>query len=242
MAIVQVVILAAGMGTRLGRPAPKPLTPLDDGRTIIAQQLGNVREVFGPDARVVIVVGFKHDMIMEAVPDALFAYNENYDQTNTSKSLLKALQNSFDGPVIWMNGDVVFDPEVLRRLEPFLADGRSAIAVNTAATAEEEVKYTVDERGAVRELSKQVQDALGEAVGINLVAAQDKPALIERLAECEEQDYFERGIELAIAQDGLHVTPVDISDLFAVEVDFAEDLQRAIEARQEYARTHPIPD
>jgi len=242
MAIVQVVILAAGMGTRLGRPAPKPLTPLDDGRTIIAQQLGNIRDVFGDDARPVIVVGFKHDMIMEAVPDALFAYNENYDQTNTSKSLLKALQNSVDGPVIWMNGDVVFDPEVLRRLQPFLTDGRSAIAVNTAATAEEEVKYTVNEQGAVRELSKQVQNALGEAVGINLVAAKDKPALVARLAECDEQDYFERGIELAIEKDGVEVTPVDISDLFAVEVDFAEDLERAIEARQEYRRTHPTQD
>ena len=30
------VILAAGMGTRLGRPWPKPLTPLADGRTISA--------------------------------------------------------------------------------------------------------------------------------------------------------------------------------------------------------------
>src|SRR4051795_11771510 len=98
----QVVILAAGMGTRLGRPLPKPLTPLDDGRTIIAQQLDNVREVFGADARVVIVVGFKLDAIMEAVPDVLFAYNEDYSETNTSKSLLKALRNSVDGPVIWM--------------------------------------------------------------------------------------------------------------------------------------------
>jgi choline kinase len=228
------------MGTRLGRPLPKPLAKLDDGRTIMAQQLDNVREVFGADARVVIVVGYKHERIMEEVPDdALFAYNQYFDQTNTSKSLLKALQNSVDGPVIWMNGDVVFDPEVLRRLQPFLADDRSAIAVNTAATAEEEVKYTVDERGAVRELSKQVQNALGESVGINLIAGKDKAALITRLAECDEQDYFERGIELAIAQDGLEVTPVDISDLFAVEVDFAEDLERAIEARQEYRRSHP---
>jgi choline kinase len=34
----------------------------------------------------------------------------------------------------------------------------------------------------------------------------------------------------------MKVTPVDISDLFAVEVDFAEDLVRAIEARQAHAR------
>jgi choline kinase len=233
MPTVQIVILAAGMGTRLGaRPWPKPLTPLDDGRSILAQQMDNVREVFGDDVRFVIVVGFKNEMVMEAAPDALFAYNDAYSETNTSKSLLKALVNTAEGPVIWMNGDVVFDAEVLRRLQPFLAEDRSAIAVNTAVVGEEEVKYKVGSDGSVSELSKQVVDALGEAVGINLVAGKDKAALIRRLTECADQDYFERGIELAIEKDGVRVTPVDISDVFAVEVDFAEDLVRAIEARQ----------
>ncbi len=37
--MIQAVILAAGMGTRLGRPFPKPLTPLSDGRTIMEQQI-----------------------------------------------------------------------------------------------------------------------------------------------------------------------------------------------------------
>jgi choline kinase len=229
MGTVQIVILAAGMGTRLARPAPKPLTPLQDGRTILTQQIDNVAEVFGEQARVIVVVGFKHDMLMEAVPDALFAYNENYDQTNTAKSLLKALRATGDGPVLWLNGDVVFDPEVLRRLQPFLAADRSAVAVNTAAVGEEEVKYAVDEAGLVRELSKQVAQPLGEAVGINVVAGREKAALVARLAECDDHDYFERGIELAIANGDMEVTPVDISDLFAVEVDFAEDLERAIE-------------
>ncbi len=224
---VQVTILAAGMGTRLGRPFPKPLTRLADGRSILAQQLANVDQAFGPAARVTIVVGFKLELVMEAAPDAVFVYNENYDQTNTNRSLLKALRAAHDGGVLWMNGDVVFDPEVLHRLGEYIAADRSVIAVNTAAVAEEEVKYTVDAEGFVRELSKQVSGALGEAVGINFVAGHDKATLIRRLAECEEQDYFERGIELAIEQDGMQVTPVDISDLFAVEVDFEEDLTRA---------------
>lgn len=34
-------------------------------------------------------------------------------------------------------------------------------------------------------------------------------------------------LELAIEQDKLHTEPVDISDLYAVEIDFAEDLERA---------------
>jgi len=234
---VQVVILAAGMGTRLGSPLPKALTPLDDGRTILAQQVANVREVFGDDARVTVVVGFKLDLVMEALPDALFVYNESYDQTNTSKSLLKALRSSHDGPVYWMNGDVVFHPDVLRRVAAALDCGFSAIAVNTAETGEEEVKYVVDDSGRVRALSKQVADAAGESVGVNVVAAHHKAVLIRQLERCAAQDYFERGIELAIQDDGIEVTPVDISDLFAVEVDFAEDLDRALSASRAYRKT-----
>jgi choline kinase len=224
---VQVTILAAGMGTRLGRPWPKPLTPLADGRTILGQQVENIRAALGESTRICVVVGFKMELIMEALPDAVFVYNESYDRTNTCKSLLKALRVSAPGGVLWMNGDVVFDPAILTRLREHIDAGRSAIAVNTAAVGDEEVKYTVDEHGRVRELSKTVAGALGEAVGINYVAAGDKATLIRHLDACAETDYFERGIETAIAEEGLAVVPVDISDLFAVEVDFEDDLQRA---------------
>ena len=223
----QVTILAAGMGTRLGRPFPKPLTLLEDGRTILAQQLENIYEAYGADTKVQIVVGFKLDLILEAAPDVSFVYNERYDQTNTNRSLLKALRTSSAGPVVWMNGDVVFDPAILKRMQANIDADQTVIAVNTSAVSEEEVKYTVTADGMVNELSKTVMSGLGEAVGINLIAAKDKAKLINWLAQCDDQDYFERGIELAIEKDGLKVLPVDISDLFAVEVDFEADLERA---------------
>lgn len=226
MSRTQVVILAAGMGTRLGGTVPKPLTVLAEGRTILAQQVDNVRAVFD-DAAITIVVGFKKELIMDAQPDATFVYNERFAGTNTNRSLLKALRASGEGGVVWMNGDVVFDPALLKRLGPAIGTDRSVLAVNTATVAEEEVKYTVDDNGFVLALSKQVVGGLGEAVGINFVAGSDKMALIERLGECSDQDYFERGIELSIAKDGMAVRPVDISDLFAVEVDFEDDLARA---------------
>lgn len=226
---VQAVILAAGMGTRLGRPFPKPLTPLSDGRTIMQQQMDNLNHVFGDDLRITTVVGFKLDLILEAFPDVTYIYNEAYDQTNTNRSLLKALRLSADGGVLWMNGDVVFDPAVLSAVQPLIDEDRSFICVNTAVVGEEEVKYTVDDAGNVAELSKQVIDARGEAVGINYVSSRDKALLISRLAECTETDYFERGIELSIDKDGMQVLPVDIGEYFAVEVDFEEDLTRANE-------------
>ena len=223
---VQAVILAAGMGTRLGKPWPKPLTPLSDGRTIMRQQMDNLAAAFA-DLRVLTVVGFKLELILEAFPDVTYVYNENYDRTNTNRSLLKALRLSADGGVLWMNGDVVFDPQVLERTKELMAAEQSFICVNTAAVGEEEVKYTVDADGFVDRLSKTVIDALGESVGINYVSATDKARLIERLAECDDADYFERGIEIMIEKDGARVAPFDIRDLFAVEVDFEEDLSRA---------------
>jgi choline kinase len=226
---LQAVILAAGMGTRLGRPFPKPLTPLSDGRTIMQQQMDNLTEAFGEDVRVSTVVGFKLDLILESFPDVSYVYNEAYDQTNTNRSLLKALRLSSAGGVLWMNGDVVFDPAVLKAVRPHIEAEQSFICVNTAVVGDEEVKYTVDEYGLVAQLSKQVIDARGEAVGINYVSAHDKAALIQRLADCADSDYFERGIELAIEHDAMRVLPIDIGEMFAVEVDFEEDLDRANE-------------
>jgi len=219
-----IVILAAGMGSRLGRSLPKPLTELADGRTIMGQQLDNIRDAFGARARVTIVVGYKHEHIIEAHPEADFVYNEQYDRTNTAKSLLRALRASGSGGVLCMNGDVVFDPETLHRATRLVAREQSFVTVNTAQVSEEEVKYTVDVQGYIRELSKTVRGGLGEAVGINYVSRAHKAALLRRLHQVGNQDYFERGIELAIEHDGLRFEPIDISDLYAVEVDFAEDL------------------
>ena len=224
---IQVVILAAGMGTRLGKPWPKPLTELSDGRSIMQQQMENVHTVFGEKARITVVVGFKLEMIMEAHPAASFVYNEVYDQTNTSKSLLRALRASQESGVLWLNGDVVFDHKVLERVADRIAADKSFVCVNTSATAEEEVKYTVDANGHIKELSKTVKNALGEAVGINFISSREKADVITQLDACGEQDYFERGLELAIEKHGLQMEPIDISDLFAVEVDFQDDLDRA---------------
>lgn len=224
---IQVVILAAGMGTRLGKPWPKPLTPLVDGRSIMKQQIENISKVFGNIARVSIVVGFKMEMIMESQPDATFVYNETYDQTNTAKSLLKALRASHEKGVLWLNGDIVFDARILERIKDRIKNEKSFVCVNTAIVGDEEIKYTVDAKGFINSLSKQVVDARGEAIGINFISMYHKDIVIKHLEECADGDYFERGLELAIEKANVQIEPVDISDLFAVEVDFQGDLDRA---------------
>jgi choline kinase len=220
---VKVIILAAGIGSRLNASVPKPLIVLRNGKTILENQLDNLLHYCSVHD-IVVVVGFKKELIMESFPTLTYVYNHLFGSSNTGKSLLCALEKIRNEDVLWLNGDVVFDYRIIGRM---LAQKKSCMAVNRTVVGEEEVKYTLDEQGSIREVSKNVREgAVGEAIGINVVQAEDSSLLRECLRACAQNDYFERGIEMAI-QRGLRIWPVDISDLNCVEVDFEEDLSRA---------------
>ena len=217
---MKAIILAAGIGSRLGKPHPKPLTELTTGETIMQRQISALSKYIGKD-NIIIVVGFKKDLIMEEFPDQMYIYNNIYDNTNTSKSLLCALNKIYDEDVLWLNGDVVFDEKVL---EPIIDFNGSCMAVNTSSVAEEEVKYNINQDGSIRKVSKIIIDGLGEAVGINKIAQNHLELFKESLQNCEPQDYFERGLEFSI-EKGLKLFPLDVSNHLCIEVDFNEDLE-----------------
>ena len=223
---MKIVLLAAGIGSRLGNPYPKTLTKLRNGKKIIEHQVDNLAGYFNRDD-IMVVVGFKKDLIMEEQPDLIYIYNPDFDQTNTSKSLLRALYKCRDESVLWLNGDVVFEPEVLRKLKSRIDINQSFVAVNNSVVGDEEVKYSLSEKGFVKEISKQVKDAPGEAVGINFVSSEHVGSLIASLEKCENNDYFEKGLELSIIRDNIEIEPVDISEFRCIEVDFREDLDNA---------------
>jgi choline kinase len=222
---MKIIILAAGIGSRLGNPFPKPLTPLKDGKSIMERQLFNISKYFDIND-VTTVVGFKKNLIMERFPEVNYVYNPFFDRTNTSKSLLQALKKHKGNSVLWFNGDVVFDEKLLSLLLDDIEQNNSFISVNTQSVADEEVKYTL-KGGFVNELSKEVKKGLGEAVGINFIASKDLDVFINQLEKCDKDDYFEKGLENAIAQDDLKLKVIDISKYNCIEVDFKEDLKNA---------------
>jgi len=222
---MKIIILAAGIGSRLGNPFPKPLTPLKNGKSIMQMQTDNIASRYDIDD-INVVIGFKKDLIMERFPELTYVYNPFFDRTNTSKSLLKALKKHKDKSVLWFNGDVVFDERILDILNPLIKTNQSFVAVNTSKVADEEVKYTLKD-GFIHELSKTVKKGLGEAVGINFISSNDIIKFINRLEECDDNDYFERGLELGIEKDNLKIKAMDISKYNCMEIDFIEDLENA---------------
>tara|TARA_B100001142_G_scaffold325286_1_gene378584 strand:+ start:1776 stop:2447 length:672 start_codon:yes stop_codon:yes gene_type:complete len=214
------VILAAGKGTRLGMSHPKPLTKLKTGETILQRQIDSLSK-YVDKKNIIVVVGYKKELIMNEFPDCTFIFNPNYEKTNTAKSLLCALNSQPESDIIWINGDVVFDPKVLI---PILNSKESCMLVNTEKVSEEEVKYNLNNNGTIKQVSKDIKDGIGEAVGINKITKNYIKNYIEALKKCNDQDYFEYGIELLI-QKNIPIYPIDISSTLCMEIDFKEDLE-----------------
>ncbi|CRX38843.1 NTP transferase domain-containing protein [Estrella lausannensis] len=217
---MKAIILAAGVGSRLGNSLPKPLTELISGESILEWQIKMLKSSSCP--QIIVVVGFKKELIMEKFPDVLYVYNPDYLKENTSKSLLRAL-SLIDEDVLWLNGDVVFHPKTIKSI---LSSKRAAMLVNSSKVGEEEVKYNLNSSGFIKEIAKTVSDPRGEAVGINFFPKESLGMLRDNLRSCKREDYFEYAIQLCIHQ-GLDVEAVECAEGDCVEIDFPEDLQRA---------------
>lgn len=227
---MKVVILAAGKGSRLGPDVlPKPLTKLATGQSILAHQLENI-SLYTSLNNVIVVVGYHKEEMMEKFPDLLYVYNPHFAKENTSKSLLRALEKC-DEDVLWMNGDVVFHPSVLK---PMLDPPKTSMMVNIGKVGEEEVKYRQDRNGKIIEVSKKIEHPKGEALGINYVAHRDLIPFRRQLEHCQPGDYFEKAIEKCI-EEGMAVWSVPVAHDLCTEVDFPEDLERANAMLQSWA-------
>jgi len=219
---MKVVILAAGAGKRFrALELPKPLTHLENGKSILELQIEALSRYLSIHD-IILVVGYRKEKVMEQFPNLLYVYNPCFAQENTAKSLLRALHKVHED-VLWLNGDVVFDPKIL---EAILARHENSMIVNTSLVGEEEVKYRTNNRGKILEVSKQVAHPEGEALGINFFTQRDLEAFKRNLERCEDSDYFEKAIEFSI-QEGISVWSVPVAPFECAEVDFPEDLKKA---------------
>ena len=210
------------MGTRLGRSTPKPLTPLHDGRTIQRRQLDaparRLRRRRRHHRRRRVPQRADHG----APPRTCrFAYNPHYATTNTSKSLLaRAVELPRRRRAV---------AQRRRRLRPRGPRARAAATSGpTRASSASTPRRSPTRRSSTPSTTTATSGSCprpSSAVSARPWAsttcpARTRPALIEHLDACGDQDYFERGIETAIELEGVRFRPLDISAFSAVEVDF----------------------
>ncbi len=125
-----VVVLAAGMGTRMKSAIPKVLHKAA-GRTLLGHVLHAAKAVDA--SKVVVVHGPGHDAVIresaKILPQCLFAEQAERKGTGHAVMMAENALRGFDGTVLILYGDVpLIQPDTLRKLLAKL-DAKHALAV-----------------------------------------------------------------------------------------------------------------
>jgi bifunctional UDP-N-acetylglucosamine pyrophosphorylase/glucosamine-1-phosphate N-acetyltransferase len=112
----QIVILAAGKGTRMGAEIPKVLLPLQ-GKPLILHLLNNIKAV-AQDTKPIIVVGFQEQLVKDALGSE-YIYVTQFDQNGTAHAVLSCKGTVTADNFIVLYGDMPFTSK--RSVEELIA-------------------------------------------------------------------------------------------------------------------------
>ena len=110
---MKAIILAAGMGLRLGeltKELPKPLIDVN-GKSIIERQISSFRKA-GID-EITIVTGYKKDKFI--FEDVEYVFNPKYEEVEQAFSLMTA-RKQISGNVIISFGDTIFEDKIIEQI------------------------------------------------------------------------------------------------------------------------------
>lgn len=229
------VILVAGIGSRL-RPItddrPKALVDLG-GETILGRAL-RLLAAYGV-RRVVLATGYREDAVKAAMANAPliveYCRNPEFDRTQNSVSLALCREAVGSVDFFKLDGDVVFQRQVLERLDASTSE--LAVAVDSARMLDAEaMKVTLSEQG-ISAFGKSIAlgDSAGESIGIERIrgpaVATLFDALEDTIARGETTLYYEDVYSQLIAKGRLRAEAVSVADLPWTEVDDFSDLERA---------------
>jgi choline kinase len=230
------VILAAGVGSRL-RPLtndrPKALVPVG-GHTILLRAVSALVDV-GIE-KLVIATGYREDAIARAVSslpiEVVLCPNQEYETTQNSVSLALCRSELEGFGFFRLDGDVLFEPEILARLAavdaPLVAavDGGRTLDAEAMKVRLEKVNSRVSAFGKDIPLS----ESAGESIGIERVSAEASVGLFEALDEARaagETHLYYEDVYSRLIPAGLEVGVADVTGLRWCEVDCADDLVEA---------------
>jgi choline kinase len=232
------VILAAGIASRL-RPltdsTPKCLLRVK-GKPILGMMIENLYS--SGIEHFVLVTGYLEDQIHRFIKEnypavkVTFISNEMFASTNNIYSLWLAKDIVKSKDFLLLDGDIVFDREII----DLLLNGRhhSALALRTNGhVGEEDMKVMTDKNGFVKEINKTMNpaEAAGESIGIELFLEDSSARLFDELQVMMEREkkvniWYEEAFQ-RIINLGTKIAAVDVGDLKCMELDTVEDFRNA---------------
>jgi len=217
---MKIVILSAGMGTRLEANIPKSLTKITDSKTIMDFQVEKLMSKVS-SRNIFVVVGFKKDMIMEKFPNLNYVFNDQFRTTNTSKSVLQALKKIGHEDVLYLDGDVYFDRKVLDLIDY----SNSCILVNKKSCKDDETKYSTNKNGFVIEISNSLDNYDGALLGIRFIKKEDVDVFRAALEKADDEEYGDMVLGKLCLTNKIKVKPIFVEDFFCKGINYESDLE-----------------
>lgn len=233
---MKAIILAAGMGERLGeltKSRPKCLLELSDGMTVLDNQLSNIKQ--SSIDEVVIVTGHCSEQVetyVKSYSDDLkisCLYNPFYKTHNNMFSLWLALR-SIKGEVVVINGDDVFHHSILDDLLLRPGSEKAVMVMNRKDNYTEEDMKIVTKDYQVELVSKKIplNEANGESIGMIRFIDEGRETLediLEELVRDEENNnvFWLQAVQVMIdRKNTVHYSECDATKW--AEIDFHPDL------------------
>lgn len=226
------IILAAGQGKRLGAlTAERPKCLLEvDGKPIVQHQIDALRSV---GIKVFIVVtGFGAEHVRDVLGEqVLYIHSSEYATTNSLYSFYLARGQTADGFVL-LNGDVLFHPQVARAVLESPHPDAAAVDFRDGL-GEEETKVKVEGEGRIVAITKDMPPALsdGENVGLLKFSGPGARRVVEKTASLvsagARRAWVIAAFHAMVSEHPIYAVPT--SGLPWIEIDFIEDLQRAVQ-------------
>jgi len=229
---MKVLILAAGIGSRLGKlteDKPKCLLDLGDGTTIIEYQLKCLMELAGfVYSDIFIVGGHKFETLQYLIKKGInLIFNPKYRECNNVYSFYLA-RDYIKDDFILLNGDTVFHPEILEKLID-VGKGTYFVVDNVKKLGEEEMKVLIED-DRILKFGKDIdpKSAHGEYIGVAKFDVNDARIIFEKMGELIESGKTDIWYELAINHvlDKVIAKPVYTNGLPWIEVDTPEDYEK----------------
>ena len=230
---MKVVILAAGIGSRLGaltKHKPKCLLEIRRGVTILRYQIDVLRNVASVElGDIFIIGGYKFEKLKYLEEWGInLIFNPKYREYNNIYSFYLA-KDYIKEDFILLNGDTMFHPKILEKL---IKVGRGTYFVidNVKELGEEEMKVLIEE-DRILKFGKDIdpKSAHGEYIGVAKFDINDAEMIFNKMEELIDRGKTDIWYELAInyVLDEIIAKPVYTDGLPWIEVDTPEDYEKA---------------
>ena len=225
---MKAIILAAGRSSRLYPitiERPKCLLEIG-GKRIIDRQIEAVNEIGIKE--IVVVVGYKKDIIIKEVGDAI-VYREykGYEQTNNLHTLW-SIRDLLNDDYICLFSDVVFEPGIIKMAKESTED--FCMIIDTKEILEGTMRVEI-EKEKLKVIGSHVplSAASGNFIGIAKFSKIGSRMLLDQMGEMisgHQNDYYTIAVD-ALVQKGTRIGYIDVKNSAWTEVDTQEDLEIA---------------